>query len=261
MAFADFLVGIFGITGNTFMYLVENELTDWHTVKLCGSLPLFGSLIMSILSLTILSIDRSIAVVYALRYQSIMTNFRANVLVGIMWFTVIIIVVIQGGIYFGISWEMELKVRTYELTLFFTLGAIVLGIGNAKLYVIVRSKRQSLFITATKDVNCPRVVRCSGYSITKVNKNMGRVFSDSKICVWMTSVFIVCWLPTIIYHIVLTSGELGRVITPVYTICIFFATLNSLLNPVIYLIKRKDFRKRFKELFIHCKNLRITMMW
>ena len=200
---------------------------------------------MSILSLSILTADRLIAVLHALRYCSIMTEFRANLLVCLQWFTVAIIFIIQGGIYLGISMEMELRIRTYELATFYVLGTTVLCIGNATLYFVFRTKRQSVLTSAhdnsttdTKDTK-------------KLHRNLARIFSDSKICIWMTTIFLVCWTPGVILYVAFDPNQP----TIFSTTCMFLSISNSLLNPVIYFIKREDFRKLFKELFVHCKTM------
>ena len=245
MAVSDLLVGIFGITGGTLIYIRVNQgnaSVSLSIVKLCGLLPLFGSFFTSILSLSILTADRLIAVVYALRYHSIMTDARANFLVCLTWFTVSIILIIQGGIYFGISVDTELKVRTYEFAAFFILTSIVLCTANAMLYFIVRRKR--------KDVSRLGAQNIPGN--TTLHRNLVKIFSDSKICIWMTIVFIICWLPMIVWYIGWDPSRL----TTVFTICMSLSTSNSFLNPIIYLLKRKNFRKRFWKAICYCRQMK-----
>ena len=257
MALADFLVGLFGILGSILFYLYQNGWLAEEIWKLCGSLPFFGSLLMSILSLSILTVDRLIAVVCALRYHSIMTEIRANLLVCITWIAVTLILVIQGSIYLGISSALELTIRTYQLVGFFIVGAFALGIANAKLHCIIRSKRKSLLNSGTGDSKPSVDAKATG-SFKKLSlrpaqlqKNMARVFSDSRVCFWMTTIFVICWLPITAAYVAHINGYLNDTIS--YTICMSIANSNSLLNPLIYLIKRRDFRRRFNQLFVRCK--------
>ena len=251
MAVADFFVGIFGVIGSILIYLHRCGLVGLEIAKLCGLLPLFGSFFMSILSLSILTVDRLISVQCALRYHSKMTDTRANLLICLTWITVAVLLLIQGGIYLGVSWEMELTVRTYELTVFFVVGAFVLCIGNSKLHFVIRGKRRRISVVyEALDFNSPRHEKRASLSTAKNTLKL----SDSKICIWMTTIFIVCWLPTIIQYVAFMDfGKLDRPMPITYTICLSFATSNSLLNPVVYLIKRKDFRKLFCDLFINCR--------
>ena len=123
MAVADCLASIFGIVGTAFHHLYKKGLLSKEIRKLCGSLALFGSFYISILSLTVMTADRLIAVVYALRYHSIMKEFRANLLVCLTWITVVIILITQGAIYMEFSSYLELKIRSYQLSSVFTFGS------------------------------------------------------------------------------------------------------------------------------------------
>ena len=253
MAIADFLVGTFGIVGSILMYLCENGSVNLKIIQLCGFFPLFGSFFMSILALIILTLNRLIALVYSLRYHSIMTNFRVKLVICLTWITVAIILLIQGAIFFGISWKIEVKIRAYQLAAFFILGTIILCTANRKLHSIVRSKRGGFSVSKTKDIDFPRQTIVVVNSISKQGKKMALMFSDGKICIWLAIIFIVCWLPLTVYYICLVNGKKAGGITTEYTICILFPTSNSFFNPLIYLINQKDFQKRFAELFLHCK--------
>ena len=253
MAIADCLVGLFGVTGGTLIYLQEFKLIPIEIMKLYGVLPVFGSFFMSILSLIILIADRLIAVVYALRYEYIITEFRANLLVCATWLVVAVILVIQAAIYIKISEEVEINVRIYELTTFFTFGTLVLSIGNIKLHFIIRKKRERISTSIRMAVIDKTDTTEQNNGIFKLRKKLMRTLSDGRICIWMTVLFIICWLPAVIWYVAYTNGYLDHPITNTYTICISLAASNSLLNPVIYLFKRKDFRTLFRKLFIPCK--------
>ena len=83
MALADLCVGISGILMQVLMYLfrVSGELKSMALWKFLGVLPFFGSAFMSIFSIGIMTADRFISVQNALRYNTIMTKFRAKILI------------------------------------------------------------------------------------------------------------------------------------------------------------------------------------
>ena len=253
MAVADFLVGLFGIAGSILMYLLVNGHVSREIVQPCGFIPLFGSFFMSILSLSILTVDRWIAVEYALRYHSIITDFRANLLIGLTWLTIAVILIIQTFIYLGTSLDVELAIRTYQLTAFFMLATFILCVGNTKLHLTIRIKRQCVVASEVRDIDSQTETTDTRSSNANRHVSKRRLSADSKICIWMTMIFTVCWLPLIVYYIALANGKVPIGITATYIICASFSYMNSLLNPIIYLIKRKDFRKRFGEIFVHCK--------
>ena len=237
MAFADLLVCIFGIAG---AFLIPSNTTgnvSFKRWKLAGLLPLFGSCFISILALVLMSLDRLIAVVYALRYHLIMTDLRINVLISLTWIISILILIIQGVTFLFISPELELEVRSYLLAIFFVAGAIALSIVNVRLYLVIhRKRRQTVIELKSVDLDITRWRRAT--SIPQ-KENV----SNSFICIWMTAIYFVCWLPVTVYYILHQNGYPGSRIFVTIVMCL--ASANSLLNPVIYLIKRKAFRKRF----------------
>ena len=239
--------------GSTVLYLYVNELVSDDIYQLCGRL--FGSFFMSIFSISILTIDRLIAVPYALRYPSIITEFRANFLICFTWLAVTFLVVIQGAIYIGISAFIEARVRIYQLTSSFILGTFVLFIGNLRLYLVVRSKQQCSRNYETQSTILPRNTGVVGEktNMDRPHKSLVKTFSDSKILFWMTIIFVVCLLPIVIFYVAYLNNKVGNAYLYTYIICMTLAASNALFNPVMYLMKRKDFRKRFSELFIQCK--------
>ena len=241
MAVADCFVSLFGIAGTVLFDLHQAGFVGRAIWKLCGALPLFGSFHISILSLTLMTADRLIAVVYALRYHTIMTEYRANVLICLTWLIVSIMLVIQGAILMEFPTRFELRVRTYQLTAFFSLGTVVLCIGNVKLYLIIRSKQLStVFPCGIKEASEQRTYK-------RHRNNMTRIALDGKICFWMTASFLICWLPVTVNYIGYINGYFSNKLA--YTICMSIAAFDTVLTPIIYLVKRRDFRKRFGELF------------
>ena len=200
MAVADCLVSLFGIVGTAFYRLYKKGILSKEIWKLCGALPLFGSFYISILSLGVMTADRLIAVEYALRYHSIMTEFRGNFLVCLTWIKVAIILINQGTIYMEFSSRLELKIRSYQLLVFFLLGALVLCIGNLKLYFVIRGKLQNTVYPAKT------TVVSQTKTDTRLHNNYTGISLDSKICLWMTIGFLICWLPVTINYIAYING-------------------------------------------------------
>ena len=255
MAIADSLVGLYGIVGAVLYYLqIMGSVTE-KLRKLCCTLPLFGSFYLSILTLGVLTMDRLISVVYPFRYHSLLTEVRANALVCSTWLAVAMILIIQGGILLGLSASIELEVRTYQLTFFFILGLFVLCVGNIKLYRIIRSKQDRGSTVGSGNNNYLQSKKVICYGNIPQPKRISGVFSYSKICIWMTTVFIICWLPlTLEYtcYINFCYPE-SRIY---YIFCLCLANINSFLNPVIYLMNRRTFRTRFCMLVMLCNGNR-----
>ena len=210
LAVSDCLVGLFGIIGNILHYLSHKGLVDFDISQVCGTLPLFGSFFVSVLSLGAMTVDRYISVVYSLRYHSIMTESRVNVVICFTWLVVAVILVIQGTILLGVSSSLELLVRTYQLSAFFISGVSVLFVGNLKLYLIIRKKKQKGTVTETQNTELQVDIKLldtimSGRT-TQFHKNMPRIVTDNIICFWMVAIFVICWLPMTVYYVTFANG-------------------------------------------------------
>ena len=242
MAVADLSVSIFGIAGAFLFHYAAAEKVSVNIWKLAGILPLFGSFFMSIFALGVMSFDRLIAVAYALRYQSIMTEFRTKLLIVSTWVTAAFIVIIQSVIFHCTSVEIELKVRTSLLTTFFLAGAIILIVANRKLYVVIRRKQHQIAVSNDSEVSSIdlKMIQWRRASLNPQRTNI----SNSLICIWMTAIFIACWFPITVYYVLRRNPRFPASRT-VVTIATCLASVNSFLNPMVYLLKRKEFRKRF----------------
>ena len=233
MSVADLCVGCTGIIDWMLFLVVHEQMTIW---KLGGSLPFFASFFLSILSLGLMTTDRLISVTYSLQYAVIMTARRASILISLTWLTVVIITISQGVVYLTVSPWMELKLRCFLLGTIFFVGVVVLGLSNTVLYKLVRQKARNLRKTSVKALTGAK------YKTVEVR--------NSNICILVTILFIFFWLPLSTYCIGLLMG-FSKVpgSKTLAAVGLTFAPTNALLNPCVYLLKRKDFRRCFRKLF------------
>ena len=258
MSLADFLVGAFGVIQHSLFYMFEMEQkVSLHIWKLYGVLPFFGSMFISVFSLGIMTADRLISVECSLLYASFMTIAKTKVLAIISWLITILIVTLLGLIYVITSPMTELIVRGYLIGTIFIVGESVLMGLNMKLYFIVRQKRRrnssfcSIYPVSVERISTsseePRAKISTSSQITLPQSN-----TSDKICLWMTIVFTVCWLPIAIYYLWCSSTYNAVGSLTLNTILVSLASTNSVLNPIIYFAMRQNFRDYFKRLYCKC---------
>ena len=252
MSIADLCVGITGIGGGLIFFFMKKGLTTVTVYKIGGLLPLFGSFFMSILSLGIMTADRLVSIKFAVRHMSIMTRKRIKVAIGICWLIVIVLMSIQGLLFLFASAWTELQVRCLLMGIFFIVGSIILSISNTILYRTVkeRTKKRVTIIHVRPSEQSGGLSQASELK-QKQHFEAAKQKDETRsarVCIWMTVLFIVCWLPVTIYYLVwlaLTANPAGRI---GLTVCFALAGLNSVLNPAIYLLQRKDFRFYFRKM-------------
>ena len=137
MVAADILVGFFGILTGVLLKYVQSSLI----YKLCGLIPLYGSMFVSTFSLILLTMDRLFAIKYPFSYDKLMSNLRITVFIALCWIVPILTTISQMIIYVTEGLELELKIRNTILTIVSLTGFVVLLISNAVL--IQKVKQQS----------------------------------------------------------------------------------------------------------------------
>ncbi|XP_065056530.1 muscarinic acetylcholine receptor M3-like [Rhopilema esculentum] len=243
LAFADLLVGVFSVSLAT--CLLSNQRMMIY--KMAGNIPLFGSFFASILSLSLFSFDRLIAIQRPLRYYSIVTCRRIAVFLASSWGFSFLMCVQQYSFFFGFSFELELRARGTIMIICFFVGATVLIVTNALLYKAI--KKQYLKTTESESFSL-REQGCgedNGRGDTSKRRLPKRSdLAASRECLCIVIVFICCYLPLSLYRLVYTYGISindihGR------RLCLLFALLSSFINPWIYFFKRKQFRALYSK--------------
>ena len=292
MTLADLLVGVFGILNQILMYLflVSEEVESMDIWKLFGVLPFFCSAFMSIFSIGVMTADRLISVQNALHYNTVMTYLRTKVLIVLTWVTTAIIIIIQGTTYLSISPETELITRYYILAAFVLIGGTFLVISNTKLYLIVSLKLRRISpVNSVKtrsqnnselNQNVPTTVMNSVKAGSQHNSKHNRKpritgpresVNRSKVCIWMTALFIFSWGPLSVYCLICAiTGFEGTI--NLATVFIALASANSIFNPIVYIAKRNTFRNYFLKFYcgknklgqglsVHIENFQRFKIW
>ncbi len=251
MALADFFIGLFTFS----LGICIATRPKWRVYRLVANIPLFGSMFVSILSMAMLTADRLVAVKVPLRYASVVTSKRLEILITASW-VLPIILTIQQYLILGLWYRYELKVRGLLLLVFIAAGSVFLAIANSYLYAAV--KKQWVWNKQNRppgndDENNqdshPVVEGCAEdeprktwrclLHCAKVKKNDLRV---SKECVVIIFVFICCWSPLTIYRVY------HSLVTPPHIpvlrrLFLIMASFTSIINPYIYFFRKKQFKK------------------
>lgn len=255
LACADSFVGVFSATHAILLLAGERRLY----YKTFGNLPLFGSMFVSILSMSLLTGDRLVAVKRPLQHQSIVTKKRLKIAICCIWGFPLLLTIQQYVLFFSAPKSMELDIRGTFLIVWFFVGASFLGISNGFLYGIVREQFKKLIEHENTFVvqRCQSEEMCEEISLKDKSRSLirpriSRVIDKKKLrksdlqaskeCLYIVVVFIMCWLPLSIYRFAYSLGE-GFEKVHLRRSFLIFALSSSLINPWIYFFKKKQFRR------------------
>ncbi|KAG9263299.1 alpha-1A adrenergic receptor-like [Astyanax mexicanus] len=234
----------------------------------------------SILSLSVISIDRCVAVSYPLRYPSLATSGRGLGAVAAVWG---LSAAISVGPLFG--WrepmpEDESVCRVNEdpgYAIFsaacsFYVPLTVILVMYCRVYVVARRKSRSLREGRQLDggslrIHCGNTQRCSAHrdghgtvvgkcrshsSLLRLLK-FSREKKAAKTLGVVVGCFILCWLPFFLVLPISSIFPSHRPPETVFKITFWLGYFNSCLNPIIYPCFSQEFKKAFQNLLRgHC---------
>ncbi|KAJ7355148.1 hypothetical protein OS493_027940 [Desmophyllum pertusum] len=245
MAVADLLVTLVVMpVSMAFLYTGGKWLLSGNLGQVTCISVYFGyhvSIAASILTLLIMSVDRYQAVVYP--FSCFPTFRRAKVLTVVIWlssmiFSIPIAVVWRAGDY-------ELW-GTYCGPVFKNLG--ILGMPVFYTYLFLLMYLIPLLVISSLYTLVGRALSRRNVPTGAEQRNEMTKRKVVRTLVIITAVFAFCWLPTQCYHFILAfhpdEGSLPRY---VMVLCFWSGHANSAVNPWLYMMLTKKFRKALRD--------------
>jgi hypothetical protein len=243
LAASDLLTGLFSIP----IYLACNIIRKGE-ICFWSELMLRLTSISTVLHLLMVTMDRYLAIIYSLRYHSIVTKKRAILLLSMIWCLSFFMALIQ------LAWitpatmdvvkerpetikDKEIPYDLLSIVVFFAVPLLVMLITYGCIFFEVLRQSRNI-----KKNSVP------GYLENR--KKDRHEWKAAIMFVIMVVVFVVCWLPYFIIRIQQNFSDAFFVLPPVAEyILIMLRFLTSFINPCLYIFGKHDFRKALSKVF------------
>ena len=264
LAVADMTVGVFSVP--TFIYQLisfwKGEVITHSTIlNIVKAIDVFCGL-ASTFTLTVIALERFCAICLPLRHRTA-TRKMYNLSISCVW----ILAALLSSLYFFHKYDLiPHEVFFWFLISTFSISMLLVLLTYLAIWIKVRATRAYFRGTTLESTNTREAsrARSSGFQ-SRYGKERSRkraAESDRKLVVTVfivTTVFIVCWLP---FHVVNLIVFLECKVFPCAaqpsTDVVYFCKLlhytNSLLDPVIYSLRLKDFRRKLKTIISTIKD-------
>ena len=219
------LIAVFGIP----FYLTEYIDHDSKTLCQVGSVVDVLCCTSSIISFTIISTERFVAVKYPLRYPRIMARKRCLAVLCLVW---------GYSIAFSLASRIPVGKFDMEHCVFFT-----------KSYIIFTTFASFVLPLFAMLVTYGWIYKVAKYQARQINgsipgatNRMKREFKAAKTISLIIGAFVISWLPFFCYIWIFSLYKVQTPSTALYYIIQIVRYLNGLVNPFIYVGLNREFR-------------------
>ncbi|XP_072175550.1 trace amine-associated receptor 9-like [Diadema setosum] len=249
LAVADFLTSVFMIPLPTPLRVPGTWLGNIFCKVVYTSMLMWVSVDASIFTLTLIPIERYIAIAHPLHFKRLVTRQRVGRVVAVTWLVAFLANVFELFVAgakndeCAVSFQSRLSQVTSGCMLYlvqFLIPALIMIVAQALTALVLhRQSRQWL----GEDYNCKNSKPSARYLVARK--------SVLKILFLVVVVFLISWAPTQTAYLLYNFRFLptSYLYSPLSSALVVLAFCNSCANPVIYTIRNPEFRKAIGELF------------
>ena len=255
LAIADLFLAVFAMP----FTLVSSITYDWEFgTVMCQILGALNSIFCeaSICTLTFVSIERFIAIVYPLNYETLITTQRVKIIIGYIWLQAVLCAsstfifsefkFLEFEAICTVNWERSIAYSLIFAIIFLYVPFLV----TAVLYCIILKtairQRQRIDIIKVGEISSERCSQNSGKKVPTEERKTKKEYKATVMIGIVVGTFCLCWFP----H----SVGVFCIIDPsckwddsFYVATTWLAMFNSAMNSIIYGLMNRSFRRAFKS--------------
>ena len=180
------------------------------------------------------TLDRFIAIKYPYKYAEI-TGKQVKICICLQWMPGIIFIIIVVAL--EVQWKYMIMIGIIVLS----CATIVLLASNAVVYSIARRHAEAI----RRDERVQKNDNGDGKKILK----------STYVCLCVVSSFVVCNAPNLFHDIIALCMEVYPLAKYSDQICEMIGLLNAVMDPIFFVMFRKDVKKELKYTFMRSRGI------
>ena len=231
LAFSDLAVGLFvqliyGVIMTVMLKMSANQ--NYSFDFLCPSIltvsyfAMFGLVCASFLNITVIAVDRLLAVSLHLRYQELVTSRRTAIALVSLW----LISAVAASIFISLPEKFGVVILVVEC-----VGLLLTTVAYIRIYKVVRYHLNQ--------------IRQENNQEMELNRETKSAFT----ALFVYVVFILCFLPYLCVIILSLTYSFNQslIVASSEEVTLFVVLLNSSLNPLVYCWRYREIRQIVKS--------------
>ncbi|XP_072032170.1 galanin receptor 2a-like [Amphiura filiformis] len=247
LAVADIITSICIIPIPTLSYVPDNFGGHFYCKVVHSSLVLWTSIVASVFSLTVLAIERYVAIAQPIRYKRLFSVKVTRFIIVIIWM-------------FAFAFN---TFATYVTHLDNVTGACFVDFGGQRFQIFIGVSAFILeylvpvIVMLAANIRSIQLlkIRARVFTGTKINQKSGNnalLQARQRVIYMLLSViisFIICWSPDQFAFLAFNLGlvPFEYLYGNLYRAFVVLAFANSCLNPILYALTNKNFRQAIKQ--------------
>ena len=219
---------------------VQGNLPDACTAGIISHIEGSHFSAVSFLTMTAISVDRLLALLLRVQYQSTVTRRRVLVVLVVIW--------ISGGVW-AESWIRDQNVYTIISIIYIPLCFSITFLAYLKIYLLLRKQacKMGRHVNPLKCIRNP-----NGMNFSRYKKSVSTMF-------YLFCAFLVSFLPYLCHKLAVTISGWDTSTSVLFSVGLTMVYLNSSLNPVIYCWRISELKQIVLRVLCHCRGRSVAL--
>ena len=195
---------------------------------------------VSFVTMTAISVDRLLALILRVRYQTTVTLKRVIIVLAVIW--------ISGGLW-AETWKRDQTIYTIISIIYIPVCFTVAFSSYFKIYLLLRKQACKMGGHVVNPLKCKRKANIMNYF--RYKKSVVSMF-------YLFCAFLVSFLPYLCHKLAVTLSGWNTSTSVFFSVGLTMVYLNSSLNPLIYCWRISELKQIVLEVLCHCRGRPVT---